>query len=158
MLPEPAARVQAALDAACHGLQVVVHDASTATALDAAAAAGCEPGQIVKSLLFIANEAPVLLLVAGDRRADTAKLAPLLGVPRKRVRMATPDEVLSLTGYEVGGVPPLGHPQPLETILDASLDRFQELYAAAGTGNTVFRVDRAVLVELTRARVADVSS
>src|SRR5262249_32213066 len=109
MAGTPSERVQAAPDALHPGLRVVTFDALTDTA---AAAAGCELGQIVKSLLFVVDRRPVMLLVAGDRKADTARLAPLLGVPRKRIRMASSDEVRELTGFEVGGVPPLGHPRP----------------------------------------------
>src|SRR5947209_18724936 len=117
------ARVQQALDALGSGLRVQVLDLLTDTAPAAAAAAGCELGQIVKSMLFMADGRPLLLLIAGDRKADTSRLAPLLGVPRKRIKLATPEEVRELTGYDIGGVPPLGHPQPLETLIDRSLAR-----------------------------------
>lgn len=155
MNEDPAARVQTAIAAIHPDLRVEVHHGSTATADGAAAAAGCELGQIVKSMLFIAATRPLLALVAGDRRADTARLAHLLGVPRKRLRLATPEEVVATTGYAIGGVPPLGHPAPIETLIDASFDRYDELFAAAGSDHAVFRIPRTLLVELTRGRVAE---
>ncbi|HZQ37897.1 MAG TPA: YbaK/EbsC family protein [Dehalococcoidia bacterium] len=155
MTADPAARVQAAIAKLHPDLCVEIHDGSTATADGAAAAAGCELGQIVKSLLFIAVERPVLALVAGDRKVDVSRLAVLLGVPRKRLRLATPNEVVEITGYAIGGVPPLGHPAPIETVVDASFTRYGELFAAAGTAHAVFRIPRPLLVELTGGRVAE---
>lgn len=155
MNDDPAAHVQTVIAALHPDLRVEIHDGSTATADGAAAAAGCELGQIVKSMLFITGTRPLLALVAGDRKADTSRLAVLLGVPRKRLRLATPDEVVTATGYPIGGVPPLGHPAPIETIIDASFDRYDELFAAAGTAHAVFRIRRPLLVELTGGRVAE---
>lgn len=152
MAESPSERVQAALDALQTGLRVETFDVPTDTAAAAAAAAGCALGQIVKSLLFVADGRPLLLLVAGDHKADTTRLAPLLGVSRKRIRMASPDEVRGLTGYSIGGVPPLAHPQPIETLLDDSLERFAEVFAAAGTSNAIFCVDLDELKRLTGAR------
>lgn len=157
-MSEASARVQAALDSVNSGLRVELFDGLTDTAPAAAIAAGCELGQIVKSMLFIAAGRPVLLLIAGDRRADTSKLAPLLGVPRKRIKMASPAEVLALTGYEVGGVPPLGHPTTLETLFDRSLERYQTVYAAAGSVNALFETGLEQLLKLTNARRAEISS
>jgi prolyl-tRNA editing enzyme YbaK/EbsC (Cys-tRNA(Pro) deacylase) len=157
MAEVPSKRVQAALDALHPGLRVVTFDALTDTAAAAAAAAGCELGQIVKSLLFVVDRRRVMLLVAGDRKADTARLAPLLGVPRKRIRMASSDEVRELTGFEVGGVPPLGHPRPIETLLDDSLERFDDVWSAAGTPHAIFRVDLDLLKQLSGARTAAIA-
>ncbi len=151
---DSAARVQAAIAALHPDLRVEIHAGSTATAEGAASAAGCALGQIVKSLLFIAGTRPLLALVAGDRKADVPRLAVLLGVPRKRLRLATPDEVLAITGFPIGGVPPLGQPAPIETLIDAAFERYDTLYAAAGTPHAVFRIRRALLVELTGGRVA----
>jgi prolyl-tRNA editing enzyme YbaK/EbsC (Cys-tRNA(Pro) deacylase) len=151
---DPAARVQAAIAALHPDLHVEIHSDSTATAEDAAQAAGCALGQIVKSMLFMADARPVLALVAGDRKVDVPGLAVLLGVPRKRLRLATPDSVREYTGFDVGGVPPLGHPAPIETVIDASFERYDELYAAAGSAHAVFRIPRPLLVELTGGRVA----
>jgi prolyl-tRNA editing enzyme YbaK/EbsC (Cys-tRNA(Pro) deacylase) len=153
---EPIARVQAALDGLNWGLRVV-SAYWVATAAEAATAAGCAPGQIVKSLVFVANERPLLLLIAGDRRADLGLISPLLGLSRKRIKMASAGEVLAITGFAVGGVPPFGHARPLETLIDDSFDRFDELVAAGGTAHARFRLGRALLVELSRGRVAAIS-
>lgn len=158
MTDDPAARVQAALAALGAEIPVERYAASTATAEAAAKVAGCALGQIVKSMLFIAVERPVLLLIAGDRRADTARLAPLLGVPRKRIRLASPAEALTFTGYAVGGVPPLGHPAPIETLVDQTFDRFTTLVAAGGSPRALFRIERTLLLQLTRGREAAISA
>jgi prolyl-tRNA editing enzyme YbaK/EbsC (Cys-tRNA(Pro) deacylase) len=127
-----ALRVAERLQAA--GLDVVVReqDASTRTAEEAAAAAGCELGQIVKSLVFNDDRGPVLVLCAGDRRVDTVALG---------VRRATADEVRQATGFAIGGVPPLGHDRPLRTLVDSSLRRFDTVWCAAGTPRAVFEVE-----------------
>ncbi len=123
------------------GLDVDVRElaASTRTAEEAAAAAGCELGQIVKSLVFADAGGPVLVLCAGDRRVDTA----LVG---EGVRRATPDEVRDATGYAIGGVPPLGHDRPVRTVVDGSLRRFQTVWCAAGTPRAVFEVETERLI------------
>ena len=124
------------------GLDVDVQelDASTRTAEEAAAAAGCELGQIVKSLVFVDASGPVLVLCAGDRRVDTA----LVG---DDVRRATPDEVREATGFAIGGVPPLGHDAPVRTVVDESLRRFATVWCAAGTPRAVFEVETERLIE-----------
>lgn len=126
------ARVEAALRA--HGIasRIERFPAGTATVAEAAAAVGCEPGQIVKTLVFLAEGRPAVALAAGDRRIDDAALARLLGVPRKRLKLAPPTEVLARTGYAVGGVPPLGLPDGWDVVADESLARFGRVWAAAG--------------------------
>ncbi len=119
--------------------RVVEFDGSTSTAADAAAAVGCELGQIVKTLFFMAGGRPTIALVAGDRQVDTARLAGLVGVGRKKLKMGTPDEVLTLTGFPVGGVAPVGLATPCDVVVDESLRRFEDLWAAAGAGNAVFK-------------------
>jgi prolyl-tRNA editing enzyme YbaK/EbsC (Cys-tRNA(Pro) deacylase) len=132
-----ALRVAERLQAA--GLDVVVReqDASTRTAEEAAAAAGCELGQIVKSLVFNDDQGPVLVLCAGDRRVDAVGLG---------VRRATADEVRQATGFAIGGVPPLGHDRPLRTLVDSSLRRFDTVWCAAGTPRAVFEVQTDRLI------------
>ncbi|MFN0096954.1 MAG: YbaK/EbsC family protein [Dehalococcoidia bacterium] len=134
----PTEHVQAALEAAGIAAAVVEYPAGTGTAQDAADAVGCELGQIVKTLFFLADGRPTVALVAGDRQADTAKLAAIAGVGRKKLRMGTPDEVLGLTGYAVGGVSPVGLAAPCDIVVDESLQRFERVWAAAGTSNAVF--------------------
>jgi prolyl-tRNA editing enzyme YbaK/EbsC (Cys-tRNA(Pro) deacylase) len=112
---------------------------STRTAREAAAACGCELGQIVKSLVFRSPMDPLLVLCAGDRRVDEAKLGG-------SVEMASPGEVRRLTGFAIGGVPPLGHDPPMRTVIDASLRRFESVWCAAGTPSSVFEIATAELV------------
>jgi prolyl-tRNA editing enzyme YbaK/EbsC (Cys-tRNA(Pro) deacylase) len=126
-----ATRVADSLAAAGLDVTVVEHTESSRTAEEAAATAGCELGQIVKSLVFVDADGPVLVLCAGDRRVDAAGLG---------VRRAKPEQVREATGFAIGGVPPLGHPQPLRTLMDASLRRFATVWCAAGTPNAVFEV------------------
>jgi prolyl-tRNA editing enzyme YbaK/EbsC (Cys-tRNA(Pro) deacylase) len=122
-----AAKVQERL--AARGLEVearVLPD-STRTAAEAAAACGCEVGQIVKSLVFVVGEEPTMVLCAGDRRVTAIDGRP-----------ASADEVRAATGFAIGGVPPLGHDTDLPTIVDESLRRFDRVWCAAGTPHAVF--------------------
>ncbi|GAG21879.1 unnamed protein product, partial [marine sediment metagenome] len=112
-------------------------------------------GSIVKSLLFLADGEPVLVLVAGDRRADPAKLKELLGA--RRVMIADAERVRRETGFSIGGVPPIGHQQPLPTWIDGSLARFETVYAAAGHPHAVFPIAFETLVRITDGHVADVT-
>lgn len=112
-------------------------------------------GTIVKSLVFVADAQPVLVLVAGDRRGDMEKLKAATGA--SRVKIADAETVRSATGFAIGGVPPIGHDDGLPVIIDQSLGRFETVYAAAGHPHTVFPIPFARLVEITRGRVADVS-
>ena len=134
----PEERVQTALAALGLPGRVVGFSASTRTAAEAAAAVGCELGQIVKSLLFLAAGRPTLVLVAGDRQVDTARLAELLGTTRKRVKMGSNEEVERITGYAPGGVAPVGTITPCDIVIDESLTRFPDIWAAAGSGHAVF--------------------
>ena len=149
---KPTERVAAALEALRLPAKVVEFDASTATAEAAAAAVGCELGQIVKTLVFLADGRPTMVLAAGDRLVDTAKLAELLGVSRKRLKMGSADEVLAMTGYPVGGVSPVGGLTRCDVVADASLGRFERVWAAAGGPHAVFGIGREELVSATRAQ------
>ncbi|MEV2278690.1 YbaK/EbsC family protein [Nocardiopsis sp. NPDC049922] len=121
--------------------------ASTRTAAEAAAALGCEVGAIANSLVFMADERPLLVMTSGRHRVDPALLAERLG--RQRVRRATAEEVRAATGQAIGGVAPLGHPAPVETVVDTALEDYPRLWAAGGTPNTVFPTDFAELVRIT---------
>lgn len=136
---------------------VLEFPASTHTAQEAADAVGCELGQIVKTLLFLADGRPTIVLVAGDRQADTALLAQLVGVGRKRLKMGTPGEVLEITGYAVGGVSPIGLLQPCDVIVDDSLQRFDRVWAAAGSSNAVFPAAMLHLVSATGGQLAAIA-
>ena len=128
---------------------------STRTAQLAADAVGTSLGSIVKSLVFIADDdRTVLALVAGDQRADGDKIAR--SVNARTARMANGEEVRARTSYAIGGVPPVAHPDPLETLVDQTLLRFETLWAAAGAPNTLFEIETQKLLELTRGRVLDI--
>jgi len=137
--------------------EIVLFDASTATAEAAAAAIGCELGQIVKTLVFVAQDRPTVVLSAGDRVVDTAALAQLVGVGRKRLKMGTPAQVLELTGFEVGGVSPIGMTAQYDVVADESLQRFAVVWAAAGSHNAVFEVATNRLIEVTGAQWATIT-
>lgn len=125
----------------------------TKTAADAARAIGCEVGQIVKSLVFMAGAEPFLALTSGPNRADTSKLSALMGgVP---VRRADAEEARSATGFSIGGTPPFGSPRPLRALFDRDLLAYQEVWAAAGTPNAVFPIRPDDLVRASSAEPAD---
>jgi len=147
--------VQAALAEAGLSIEVVQLEESTRTAALAAQALHTELGSIVKSLVFVADGAPVLVLVAGDRRADVGCLKKLLKADK--VAIADADTVRAATGFAIGGVPPVGHAQSLPTWIDRSLGRFDTVYAAAGGPYAVFPISFAALVQVTGGQVVDVS-
>jgi prolyl-tRNA editing enzyme YbaK/EbsC (Cys-tRNA(Pro) deacylase) len=153
---DPVERVRQALVGAGLDADLVRElPADTSTAESAAQAVGAPQGSIVKSLIFLADSAPLLVLVAGDRRADVKQLRVHLGLSKRRLRIAQPGEVLDLTGFQVGGVPPLGHRPPLRTLIDRSLGRFDLVWAAAGNANAVFPIAYRALLELTAGEVVD---
>ncbi len=148
-----ALRVQAAGQDMGLDIIVIEFEESTRTAEDAAAAAGCKVGQIVKSLVFTVASDPVICLVSGSNRLDDRKLAGWAGVGRKKVKRASADEVRAATGYAIGGVAPFGYPQPLPVLCDADLLQYVMIWAAAGTPKAVFQVRPQALVEATEATV-----
>jgi Cys-tRNA(Pro) deacylase len=139
-------------------LHVVMFSESTHTAADAARAVGAEIGQIVKSLVFVSigddGPEPCLALVSGANSVDLARLGAVLG--QSRMRRATADEARTLTGFVIGGIPPFGHQTALRTVMDPDLGRFETVWAAAGTANTVFEVPPATLRMLANATVAPI--
>ena len=136
-------------------INIIELDKSTRTAQLAAEAIGTELGSIVKSLVFLADGRLALVLIAGDRRADTKKLAQVLEA--KKVKIADADTVREETGFAIGGVPPVGHHTSLPTLVDRSLSRFETVYAAAGSPHAVFPVAYDVLLQVTAGQVADVT-
>lgn len=112
-------------------------------------------GAIVKSLVFLADGRPVLVLVAGDRRGDAEKLKAVLGA--SEIKMADGETVRAATGFAIGGVPPVGHRDGLPVLVDRSLSRFETVYAAAGHPNAVFPILYTRLVEAAQGRPADVT-
>ena len=138
-------------------IAVVELEESTATAPQAAAAVGAPLGSIVKSLIFIAAGEPLLVLVAGDRMADGKRLAKLLGISKKKVRIARAQEVEAVVGCSPGGVPPVAHTQPLRTLIDHSLSRFETVWAAAGAPNALFPIAYTDLLALTAGEVVEIT-
>ena len=148
-----ALRVQTALG---DGYTVVEFDESTHTAQEAANAIGCDVAQIAKSIIFRAASSgrAVLVIASGRNRVDEKKIRALLG---EKIERAKPEFVHETTGFEVGGVPPLGHAQPCVVYLDQDLNAFPTIWAAGGTGNAVFEIGFGDLVRLSGATVADVA-
>jgi prolyl-tRNA editing enzyme YbaK/EbsC (Cys-tRNA(Pro) deacylase) len=151
-----AERVAAALRAAESGSQIRELDASARTATDAAAALGVPVGAIVKSLVFTADDNPVLVLASGDHRVDTSLVAAAVGAAQ--VRQADAETVRRATGFDVGGVAPVGHPAALTTVIDRHLEGFDSLWAAAGTPQTVFATTYSELTRLTAATPAEIAA
>ncbi|MBT8214827.1 MAG: YbaK/EbsC family protein [Acidimicrobiia bacterium] len=154
MLPDATVRFLAA--AADVGLDPdpTVYPDGTKTAADAAAAIGCDVAQIVKSLVFMVDDEPVLVLMPGDLRLDTQKLGLLLGGTARRADL---DEVRRFTGYAAGGTPPFGHVYPIPVYADGRLARHPDLWAAAGTPTTVFPIAHDDLLRVTGAASADLA-
>ncbi len=125
----------------------------TRTAKEAASAIGCDVSQIVKSLVFVADGHPVLAFTSGANRVDLAKLARAAGAVL--VRRATPEEARAATGFAVGGTPPLGHPIRIRAFCDRDLLVHDEVWAAAGTPDSVFPLSPSDLLRLTGAEPAD---
>jgi len=146
------ARVVAAAHGAGLAIEVRRFPEGTRTAADAARAVGCEVAQIVKSLVFFADEVPVIALLSGLDRLDPARLAAVLGAGR--VRRADGDEVRIATGFAIGGVPPIGHARALTVLIDEHLLVHDEVWAAAGLPDAVFRVAPGALQHAAGARSA----
>jgi prolyl-tRNA editing enzyme YbaK/EbsC (Cys-tRNA(Pro) deacylase) len=125
----------------------------TKTAVDAAGAIGCHVAQIVKSLVFIVDDRPVLAFTSGANRVDPEKLAQV--AEGSEARRASPEEARAATGFAVGGTPPFGHPDPMPAYLDPALLAFQEIWAAAGTPDSVFPLPPSELQRATGAQTAD---
>jgi prolyl-tRNA editing enzyme YbaK/EbsC (Cys-tRNA(Pro) deacylase) len=148
-MPQAAARVQERLRERGLDVSVQVLPNSTRTAGDAAAAVGCEVGQIVKSLVFMREEGPVIVLCAGDRRVASDRLG---------LRAATADEARAGTGFAIGGIPPLGHDRALPTLIDESLRRFGTVWCGAGSPHAVFEADtEALIAAIPGGAVVDVA-
>jgi prolyl-tRNA editing enzyme YbaK/EbsC (Cys-tRNA(Pro) deacylase) len=157
--PASTARVIAAARERGVDINVVHLQESTRTAHEAAAAVGAQVGQIVKSLIFVADGAggvtPFIVLVSGSNLADLGALAAFVG--EESVRRATADEARAATGFAIGGIPPFGHSKRIRTLMDPDLLRYETVWAAAGTGNSVFPTSPASLRDLARAEVAAVA-
>lgn len=146
-------RLEAEARARGLGLEVREFPEGTKTAADAARAIGCEVGQIVKSVVLVADGEPFVALTSGSNRADTGRLARLLGA--QQVRKADPEEARRATGFAIGGTPPFGYPRPLRVLIDRDLLAFDEVWAAAGTPRSVFPIAPTALVVAAGAEPAD---
>ena len=151
---EPVKRAEKFLKDFNQSLEVIVLENSARTARDAATALGCDVGAIVKSLLFKTEDSFTLCLVAGDKRCSLNKLKKIKNV--KDISMASPEEVKTQTGYTIGGVSPVGHLNKLEIIIDNSLKRFNELFAAAGHPNCVFKINFKDIQKITNGKIEDI--
>ena len=136
------------------GFAVVEFETSTKTSADAAAAIGCSVAQIAKSLVFRAGDRPVLVVASGTNRVDEKKVSALLG---EAIGRADADFVREKTGYAIGGVAPVGHAVPPAVLLDADLQQYDVIWAAAGTPNAVFRLTAVDLERLTGGRFVEVA-
>ena len=151
---EAVKRAKEALKKFNNKIKVIELEQTARTANDAANSLNTEVGSIVKSLLF-RNEGNFLLcLVSGDKRCSLNKLKKIFN--SKDLSMASPDEVKDQTGYTIGGVSPVGHKNKLEILVDESLNRFKNLYAAAGHPNCIFKINFDELLNLTNGKVKDI--
>lgn len=155
MLSSSAQRVQDALKSLGFQHEVVELQETTRSAAEAAAAVGCQVGQIAKSLVFRGKKSgkPLLVIASGSNRVNEKRMAELLGEPIER---ATPEFVREKTGFAIGGIPPVGHAEALETYLDEDLLQFPEIWAAAGNPNAVFKLAPSDLKAMTGGRVVQV--
>ncbi|MDB9699387.1 YbaK/EbsC family protein [Candidatus Pelagibacter sp.] len=151
---EPVKRAEKFLKGFDQSLEVIILENSARTAQDAAKALDCNVGAIVKTLLFRAGDDFILCLVAGDKRCSLNKLKKLKD--KKDISMASPEEVKNQTGYTIGGVSPIGHLEKIEIIIDNSLERFNELFAAAGHPNCVFKINFKDIQKITNGKVEDI--
>ena len=151
---EPVKRVEKFLKGFDQSLEVIVLENSAKTAKDAAIALGCDVGAIVKSLLFKTGDNFTLCLVAGDKRCSLNKLKKIKD--EKDISMASPEDVKTQTGYTIGGVSPIGHLEKIEIIIDNSLKRFNELFAAAGHPNCIFKINFKNIQKITNGKVEDI--
>ncbi|WP_415284156.1 YbaK/EbsC family protein [Candidatus Pelagibacter sp. Uisw_130] len=151
---EPVKRAEKFLKSFDQSLEVITLEDSARTAQDAAKALDCNVGAIVKSLLFRAGDDFILCLVAGDKRCSLNKLKKFKD--KKNISMASPEEVKTQTGYTIGGVSPIGHLNKIEIIIDNSLERFNELFAAAGHPNCVFKINFINIQKITNGKIKDI--
>ena len=151
---EPIKRAEKFLKNFDQSLEVIILENSARTAQDAATALVCDVGAIVKSLLFKTENTFILCLVAGDKRCSLNKLKKIKD--KKDISMASPEEVKTQTGYTIGGVSPVGHLEKIEIIIDNSLERFNELFAAAGHPNCVFKINFKDIQKITNGKVEDI--
>ena len=152
---EPVKRVDKFLKEFDQKQEIITLNLSARTASEAAASLNCEKGAIIKSLVFKTENSFTLFLVAGDKRASLKKIKKNLNI--KDASMASADEVKNITGFTIGGVSPVAHLNKLHCILDISLERFKNLYGAAGHPHCVFKINFKDLKKITNGTVGDIT-
>ena len=152
---EPVKRAEKSIKEFDPNIEIICLEQTARTAQDAATALGCNVGAIVKSLLFSAGEGFVLCLVSGDQRCSLNKLKKI--IDEKDVSMAKPDDVKKITGYTIGGVSPVGHLTRIKIFIDSNLERFTEVFAAAGHPNCVFEISFNKLTNLTSGEIKEIT-
>ena len=150
---EPVQRVQRILTEFNSNIEVIELNSSARTALEAASSLGCEVGAIIKSLLFKTEQNFTLCLVAGDKKASLNKIKKIL--KKKDVFMASANDVKSITGFTIGGVSPVGHLNKIDILIDHSLERFNQLFAAAGHPNCIFKISFKDLSKITKGSIQE---
>jgi Cys-tRNA(Pro) deacylase len=155
MRPLDGSDLQAFIDARGLDAAILPMDRHTATVAEAAAALGVDSQRIIKSLLFVADQQPVLVINAGMARVDRKKLAAHLGLNRKRVKFASSDQVLEMAGYAVGGMPPFGHRQRLRTLVDTAVIGLTTVYGGGGAVDAMMRLSTSELMRATQAEAVD---
>ena len=151
---EPVKRAEKALKEFDETLSVTELENTARTAVDAAKSLNCEVGAIVKSLLFKNGDNFFLCLVSGDKRCSLNKLKKFFN--SKDLSMASPDDVKEQTGYTIVGVSPIGHINSLQILVDSSLNRFEDLFAAAGHPNCIFKINFEDLKKITNGTIEDI--
>jgi len=154
-LKKSTARVQMALSESGFELNVIEFSDSTRTAQEAANAIGCTVGQIAKSLIFKGktSQKPILIIASGVNRVNEKLVKEYIG---EQLEKADAEFVLKHTGFVIGGIPPVGHIEPITTFIDEDLMQYDEIWAAAGTPNTVFKLTPKILLEITKGTVIKV--
>lgn len=156
-LSTSAQKIQDTLKTLGFNNEVIESTESSRTAAEAAERVGCGVGQIVKSLIFKGSESgkAILVLTSGANRVDEKLISSYSG---EKIQRADPEFVRAVTGFAIGGVPPIGHPNPLDTYIDNDLMGYQEIWAAAGTPNALFKLSPDDLQTMTRGRVRKVKN
>jgi Cys-tRNA(Pro) deacylase len=152
-LSESAQKVQKVLDKFKIKLEVKEFSKSTRTSKDAAKAIGCEIGQIAKSIAFISEDEPILVITSGPNRVSTRKIQNILD---KKVRIMNPTEVKDITGFPIGGVPPVGHKNLMRIFIDEDLMEYEIIWSAAGNPHAVFKLTPQDLVKITSGEIKDI--
>ena len=152
---DPVKRVEKCLKEFDQTQKVIILDSSARTASDAASSLSCEIGAIVKSLLFKTENNFILCLVSGDKKASLIKIKKMLSI--KDVSMSSAEDVKNITGFTIGGVSPIGHLNKIDIFIDNSLKRFDNLYAAAGHPNCVFKINFTDLQKISKGSIRELT-